>query len=604
MLHQGRFSAGRFEAGQFTSGRFGTSSQIVDGPALFDPVSLFSAGEKGVMYDFGAEPMGAVLASVADLSPNRNDLVQATAARRPAVAGIPDDVGPILNADPRFASGSAWTLGSGWTIADGVASKVAGTASGLSQAVTLSAGTQYAVHINATRSAGNLNTQLTGGATVKGYVFNESRTHTDMLVSVAGNTTFSVWADANFAGTVSSVTIREVTSHSFQGAFFDGIDNWLQAPSVDLSGSQSMTIAVSMYRDDKHGNLAALDVGGFNGYAVAGSSRLLNRGRLDIRDSAGTSSQRGETTPSASKDSRLAVELYEVDFAAATVAEQVTVQQRGVDTSGVQSGALRSVDDLPVGRVTVGAGANGSLDWRGIIHRMAVINRHLTPGEKADLTRWVSGAALKGALIGDSTVAYNSAAAGQPSEAWTVAAMISGVEFGGADVSAPGDKIGDQKALWQGIADTSALDLVMLQIGQNDCNTYALQKTSAEIVADLQDLIDTVRGDVAPACKIYVAALTPARGWLGNSSDAAGAYAHWVAVNEAIEGVGANPVTNVDGRITAKTGGRYWGALGDSGDYLLPEYDHNGDQVHPSNEARFLIAQRWRAQLVADGVLS
>lgn len=602
MQINGRFGAPLAGSGRFRDGRFaGTNGAPGQQATPFGPGDLFASGEKGGAWDFGAAaPFGTAIASVPDLSGNANDLTQTSASRQPVSGGVATAVGPVLNSDPDLTGGAGWITGAGWVIAGGLATKTAGAASSLSQAVPLSPGRLYVVHVDATRSAGTLQIRLTGGSTVNGYQFNESRSHTDHLIAAAGNDTLEVFADAGFAGTVKSLRIQEATETGFHGAFFDGSDSYLRNGAVDLSGSQRMTVVAGFWRDDKHGNLCPMDVGGYTGTAVPGAMRLLNHSRVDMRDATGSRTLNGEGLPP-TKDTRVGCVTIAIDYSAP---DQARLRQRGVET-GASTATGLSVPDLPgAGPIAFGAAGNGALDWRGVVARAIVINRSLSPAEIADAENWVlGGSAVRGAVLGDSTIAANSATSGQPAETWRVAAFLPEAEFGAADLSLPGHKMFQQANEWAALADKSALDFVILQVGLNDANTYALTKSSPTLIAEMQALVDTVRADVAPACKIYVAALTPCRGWLGNSTDPAAAYAHWLAINQAIEGLGPTPIGNVDGRIVPKTQGRYWGALSDASDFLLETYDHNGDGVHPDNAGRLIVADGWRSQLRADGVI-
>jgi hypothetical protein len=122
----------------------------------------------------------------------------------------------IGNSD--FASDTVWTKGTGWTIGTGVATKAAGTQSGLSQTMTptsqlrLAAGATYQLVYTITRSAGSITPRLTGGTTVTGTTRSASGTYTETITALTGNTTFEFLADASFDGTVDDVALWSGTS--------------------------------------------------------------------------------------------------------------------------------------------------------------------------------------------------------------------------------------------------------------------------------------------------------------------------------------------------------------------------------------------------------
>ena len=119
---------------------------------------------------------------------------------------------PVTVANPGFDADSDWTKGTGWTIADGVATKAAGTASVLSQAVSLVAGATYVLTWTMTRSAGTLTPRFTGGTTNTGTGMALSGTYEENFVATTGNATLEFYADASFAGTVDNVTLVAVSN--------------------------------------------------------------------------------------------------------------------------------------------------------------------------------------------------------------------------------------------------------------------------------------------------------------------------------------------------------------------------------------------------------
>lgn len=174
----------------------------------FSPRQLFGAGEQGVWYD------------PADLSSLWQDAQGTTAvtAVEQAVGLILDrregrGLGTELVTNNTFAADTDWTKGTGWSIGSGVATKTAGSAAVLSQAVTLTAGHTYRLVYTITRSAGSITPQFTGGSTVAGTARSAAGTFVEVLTAVSGNTTLEFSADASFAGTVDNVYLKRTSGN-------------------------------------------------------------------------------------------------------------------------------------------------------------------------------------------------------------------------------------------------------------------------------------------------------------------------------------------------------------------------------------------------------
>ncbi len=106
-----------------------------------------------------------------------------------------------------FASSATWSLGAGWTIGSGLASHAPGSASALSQALSGTAGKYYRVAATLSAiTAGSVTPQLTGGSAVTGVARTANGNFSDRLLST-GNTTFSLSATSNFAGSVDDAVV-------------------------------------------------------------------------------------------------------------------------------------------------------------------------------------------------------------------------------------------------------------------------------------------------------------------------------------------------------------------------------------------------------------
>lgn len=204
---------------------------------------------------------------------------------------------------------------------------------------------------------------------------------------------------------------------------------------------------------------------------------------------------------------------------------------------------------------------------------------------------WQSGGGtdtLQLAIIGDSTIA-----AGNGHVA--VSSLVAGITA--TDIAVAGETIGQQLGHWNALPH-HVFEAVVMQIGLNDITTSG--SGSAAITA-LQDLVNQVRLDAGALCKIYVSKMLPCKQrWTDLFGGPGGvtAQAQWVAVNDAIAGAGATPITGADGRITAHVP-----LLDDGAGNLAAAYDV-GDHIHENTPGATIIANAWRTKFVADGLLT
>lgn len=154
-----------------------------------------------------------------------------------------------------------------------------------------------------------------------------------------------------------------------------------------------------------------------------------------------------------------------------------------------------------------------------------------------------------------------------------------------------GDTIEVQKAVYLSTTFKERFSYVTVQVGLNNLH---IAETAPQIIARLQDLVDTIRNYSRFSTKIIASTMTPYRGRLEDlygEPDATTFYQKWLDINEAIRGEGGNPIIDVDGRASSHT---Y--AIGDIDGYLLPEYEIEGveDHAHPNNAGREINAQSLR----------
>lgn len=191
------------------------------------------------------------------------------------------------------------------------------------------------------------------------------------------------------------------------------------------------------------------------------------------------------------------------------------------------------------------------------------------------------------AVLGDSTISNFS---GTP-----IAQLIAGITP--TDLSHAGDTIGNQLNAWRALS-TKVFAAVVMEVGLNN---FTSSGSAAPMITTLQELVNQVRLDAGAYCKIYVAKVTPAKQrWIDlfGGPGGAAAQAQWVAFNDAVAGLGATPITGVDGRITSHVP-----LLDDGSGNLAAAYDW-GDHIHENNAGRTIIANAWRTKLVVDGLLT
>jgi hypothetical protein len=117
-----------------------------------------------------------------------------------------------------FDADTNWTKGTDWTIGSGVATKIAGTASDLSQDTGEAGSKMYYISFTLTRTAGTL--QVAIGGVTYGEIFQTNGSKTAYVYSSGiGDLTFM--ADSSFAGTIDDANVQEVTSSLANSTFRD-----------------------------------------------------------------------------------------------------------------------------------------------------------------------------------------------------------------------------------------------------------------------------------------------------------------------------------------------------------------------------------------------
>ena len=124
-------------------------------------------------------------------------------------------LGTELVTNGEFYSDSDWSKGTGWSIANGKASKVAGSAAELTQASVFPSGflsKKFKITFTLVVTAGSV--RLRAGTNSQSYL-NASGTYSYTLTP-AGNDQLKFDADSSFVGSVDGVSCKEVTDADFE----------------------------------------------------------------------------------------------------------------------------------------------------------------------------------------------------------------------------------------------------------------------------------------------------------------------------------------------------------------------------------------------------
>ncbi|MQX46605.1 phage tail protein [Sinorhizobium medicae] len=136
-------------------------------------------------------------------------LTRISAAPNDTIALTDGDPAPVnLLTNSGFSSDVGWTTTAGWAIANGKASHALGVYGGISQAVTLAAGTVYRIaYTILDYDAGALQTRLTGGTPVDGEWIWGNERKLLKLTAASGNTAFQVDASTDCGASINDAVI-------------------------------------------------------------------------------------------------------------------------------------------------------------------------------------------------------------------------------------------------------------------------------------------------------------------------------------------------------------------------------------------------------------
>lgn len=184
---------------------------------------------------------------------------------------------------------------------------------------------------------------------------------------------------------------------------------------------------------------------------------------------------------------------------------------------------------------------------------------------------WTIGDSI--ALVGDSTVATYGTGA-------SLKSLLNLNTILNDDVSVAGYTITNCKTAWQSIGEQKRyIKAVFIQCGVNSIQTF----TIATLISQYQDLINIIRADIGASGKIICNTMTPCKAARPSG------YDNWLALNAAIRGEGATPITGIDYVVSSHTT-----TMDDGVGNLKAEYDIDGQGLHPTTSGRQLYATQWQ----------
>lgn len=164
------------------------------------------------------------------------------------------------------------------------------------------------------------------------------------------------------------------------------------------------------------------------------------------------------------------------------------------------------------------------------------------------------------------------------------------------NLAVAGNTINQQRAAFVANANKSTYNWILLHVGLNDIWDYT--EASSLKIARYQALVDTIRF-YNPTAIIIAAAMQPVDYVaVQGSTNGATNYASWLALNNAIMGIGSSRITGVNYRID-----RHSTALND-GTGKLSAFYSAGDFIHTNNIGGILVANVFRDAINQAGFLT
>ncbi len=199
----------------------------------------------------------------------------------------------------------------------------------------------------------------------------------------------------------------------------------------------------------------------------------------------------------------------------------------------------------------------------------------------------VSGDSTIAAYVGQNSVVSYLYTSDQLANGWTV-----------TSIAVPGNTIDQQKTAYLATVGKELADYTIVQVGLNDLDP---SEASSVTIARLQNFINTINANKKVGSVTIISTMTPTKQRLIELYGAVNgplSYQKWLDINNAIKGLGPNPITGVGYRISNHTP-----LLDDGSGNLAAIYD-TGDHVHENNAARQIIARVWRDSLAELGLLN
>ncbi len=370
------------------------------------------------------------------------------------------------------------------------------------------------------------------------------------------------------------------------GISFDGVDDILSSPS--LAHGTKVTAMIFLQSMTNINTIGFCSGTAINGTQDNWYGPLIN-GTGDIRVGTATVGVNYDLYDKAVTLPSVVGGQFDMTLASGSQVVPVlgsTASQSGWTRAFTGSGSGFSTVQTNIGGDTR-AGTFAALQTRGMVVYPSILSASNIATVAKALGHFSSGIA-----IGDSTVATY--AGGTEVANYVLSGADHFRTHGITTIAVPGHTIAQQKTVWQSTTGRDKADWVIIQVGLNDMDPSV--STTAGKIAEYQDLVDTVRSDNA-TCKIIVATMTPAyERWPVISWNQAQAQARWVALNDAIKGLGSTPILRVDARVSSHTTSLSYNVSGNAA--LAPAYD-TGDKIHTNNAGRTINGAAWRVALAS-----
>jgi hypothetical protein len=238
---------------------YGAITEILGG---FSPISLFTASDKGYIYDNNdlssfyldsalttQATVNGLVGGQKDKSPNGLHRTQATTGSNPSLRGTPVGGNIVTNGD--FASGTGWTLQTGITISSGKLNfSSAPTTSAAQNVGEVVTGRVYIARFTISGyTAGGVSLANNDQGASIGTVYSANGTFEQYVTATQ---TGKIWVRARTGTTTLSVddfTLFDVTADAVTAPYalqYDGVDDFLTTASVDFTATDKMAVVMGV----------------------------------------------------------------------------------------------------------------------------------------------------------------------------------------------------------------------------------------------------------------------------------------------------------------------------------------------------------------------